>query len=218
MTTYGIMQTRIADEIVRDDLASQVRNAIQDAIKQWEGRRFFFNEKRYKINTVAGQEYYDLIPSTLLLYDGSALSTGEMLLEADDVLAVVNTSMPYKLTPRTDLWIEENQSGTYRGQPASWGIYGNQLRLYPIPDAIYATYPRGLGRLATLSADSDTNNWMTEGEVLIRNQAKLILYRDLVRDPDGKALAEQALAEAEWALSRKTSAKTMTGQQAAWTL
>ena len=217
MTTYGTMQTRIADELVRDDLASQIRNAIQDAIKQWEGRRFSFNEKRYKINTVAAQEYYDLIPSTLLLYDGTALSTGEMLLEIDDVLCTVN-SQPYKLTPRTDLWIEENQSGTYQGQPDSWSVYGNQLRIYPIPRDVYALYPRGLGRLATLSADADTNNWMTEGEPLVRNQAKVIIYRDIVRDADGKGLAEQALAEAEWTLSRKAAAKNMTGVQAAWSL
>src|SRR5262245_30293295 len=107
MTTYLVMQTRIADEIVRDDLAGQIRNAINDAIRTWEGLRFVFNERKYLITSVASQEYYDLIGPTLKIYDGSAVGTGETILEFDDIRATVNNSF-YSLTPRTQEWFTRN--------------------------------------------------------------------------------------------------------------
>src|SRR5687767_14123735 len=102
------MQTRIADDMVRDDLASQIQNAINDAIELQEGERYKFNEKRYQILTVAGQEYYDLTGDDLLTSAGAATETGEALLELDDITATVN-DQPYRLTARTQQWVNEWQ-------------------------------------------------------------------------------------------------------------
>jgi hypothetical protein len=222
MTTYLVMQTRIADEIVRDDLASQIRNAINDAIRTWEGVRFSFNERRYLINTVADTEYYDLTDTDVLFFeDGSNIGTGATLLEIDDIRITVNNSW-YSLTPRTDAWFSRNSGPAtqYTGQPDSYGVFGNVLRLFPIPDAVYPLSLPGLGRLSPnpLSADGDTNPWMVEGEALIRQQAKYIIYRDIVRDAEGKANAAEGLQEAQWQLERKAAGKLYTGTQRAWTL
>jgi len=221
MTTFLVMQTRVADEIVRDDLASQIRNAINDAVKTWEGLRFTFNERKYLITTVASQEYYDLIGTTLKIYDGSAVGTGEKLLEIDNISATVNNQF-YSLTPRTQQWFTRNAAPAtqYRGQPDSYTIFNDQLRLFPIPDAAYSINLDGLARLSPnpLSADADTNAWMVEGEQLIRQQAKYLIYRDIIRDGEGKALAAEGLQEAQWQLERKAAGKLYTGTQRAWTL
>src|SRR5262245_63299 len=103
MTTYLAMQTRVAEELVRDDLANQIKNAINSAITSWEGTRFSFNERRYLIQTVAQQEYYETIEPTLLFHDGSALSTGEQIIEIDSITCTVN-NMQYPLTERTQEW------------------------------------------------------------------------------------------------------------------
>ena len=58
MATLGDLQTAITNELGRDDLASDITNAIKAAIRRWEGERFHFNEKRYLLTTVADQEYY----------------------------------------------------------------------------------------------------------------------------------------------------------------
>jgi len=220
VTTFATMKTRIVDETLRDDLtATQLNNAINQAISQWESERFVFNEKRYRINTVASTEYYDMSGSTLLVHDGSAVGTGELILELDDITCVVN-SQPYRLIGRTQQWFNENQSSSYTGQPQSYTLYGNQLRLFPIPDAVYALYPSGLARLSPnpLSADGDTNAWLTEAEPLIRQHAKMVLYRDVVRDAEGGALAVEGMKEAEHMLKRKMAAKAFIGTQRAWTL
>jgi hypothetical protein len=220
MTTYLIMQNRIADELVRDDLSTQIQRAINDAIKTWEGIRLKFNERRYLINTVADTEFYEFTAPTLLLKDGSAVDTGETILELDSVTCTVN-NFPYPLNERTEGWFARNATSTYTGQPDSYGIYENQLRIFPVPDAVYPiNLAAGLARLGPnpLTADGDTNGWMTEGEPLTRQQAKLIIYRDTLRDQIGVQNASSGIQEAQWMLERKATAQNMTGVQRPWNL
>jgi hypothetical protein len=211
------MRTNIINETLRDDLTqAQLNKAINDAIKLWEGERFTFNEKRYLLDTVPEQEYY-----------GITTADGEELLEIDSITITVS-NYPYPLIGRTQQWFDLYQSpaATYVGQPDSYGIYGNQLRLYPIPDSAgpnagsYEITVSALARLGPnpLSDSNDTNDWMTEGETLIREQAKLLLYRNLLRDETGVNLCKDAIGEAQWSLKRKMAGKTMVGSIKAWSL
>ena len=219
MSTYAVMQSRIADDIVRDDLGSQIQNAINDAIELQEGERFKFNERRYQILTVAAQEYYDLSGPTLLTSAGAAVEAGEVLLEVDYISCTISNA-PYQLTPRTQQHMSEWQSTSYQGQPADYTIYGQQLRIWPTPSGEYTLELGGLARLGPnpLSNDSDVNGWMTDGASIIRAQAKILLYRDILRDVDGVALAANQLDEAVAACKRKMAAQAYTGVQKAWSL
>lgn len=220
MTTFSAMKNRIVDETLRDELtATQLNNAINDAIRQWEGERFVFNERRYRILTVAAQEYYDLTGPTLLTSAGAAVATGEMVLELDDITATVNNS-PYRLCPRTQQWFNEWTTTTHQGQPSDYTIYGDQLRIFPIPDAAYQLDLNAMARLGPnpLSGDTDTNAWMTEAEPLIRNHAILLISRHVVIDDDAAKRAVEGLKEAEHMLKRKMAAKAFTGRQKAWSL
>jgi len=215
MSTLGILKTTIADEIVRDDLSSQIGRAITTAISLWASRRFVFNEKRYALTTVASQEYYPM--SSLTNTDGSAIATGETLIEIDSFTLTYGNE-PYTLDDRTQQWLDREQSATFTGQPNSYGIFADQIRLSPIPAGAYPCVISGLAELGALSSDADSNAWMTNGEALIRAQAKILLYRDIVRDMEGVALAKDALAEALEPLMRRRSAKVQTGRIAPWVL
>jgi hypothetical protein len=46
----------------------------------------------------------------------------------------------------------------------------------------------------------------------------MLLYRDVLRDNDGAALASEGLKEAEHMLKRKMAAKVYIGRQKAWSL
>jgi hypothetical protein len=224
VSTFAVMQARIADDIVRDDLASQIENAINDAIELQEGERYKFNEKRYRILTVADQEYYDLTGPTLLTSAGAAVGTGEALLEVDDIFTSINNN-PLRLRPRTQQHVNEWQSANFTGQPCEYAIYGQQLRIGPIPDAEYTLELMGLARLSPnpLTADADTNAWMTDGAGIIRGQAKVLIYRDVVRDMEGVALARAQIVEAGGnpdpaSAKRKMAAQAYTGTMKAWSL
>lgn len=215
--TYLVMQTKIADDLTRDDLNPQIKTAINEAIKTWEGIRFAFNEGLRRIDTVASQEYYDLIGPTLLNTDGSAVATGEMVLELDSITVTLN-SAPYTLSPRTQQWMDHYQTTNNTGQPDSFTLYGNRLRLYPIPNAVFQLTLSCLVRLGPnpLTADADTNAWMTEGESLIRHQAEHSLFRFPLRDTEGMGLCKDGIAQAQFELERKMAAKAFTGVQRAW--
>lgn len=223
MTDLTTMRTKIASEITRDltlnNMSSRVTTAINDAIKLWEGERFMFNERRYKINAVATVEYYALVDPTLQTFAGGAVPLGETILEIDSITATQGTT-PYPLTPRTQQWFDRYQAsvGSTGGPPSDYGIYGNQLRLFPVPDAVYAINISALARIGPnpVTNDTDTNDWFTEGEMLIREQAKVLLGRFPLKDPDLVSLAQTGADNAYISLKRKMSAKAGTGQIAAW--
>lgn len=203
--TYGDMQTRIASEVIRTSLTSDIQNAIQSAIQDYEGERLHFNEQTYLIPTTSGTQDYAL-PASLTTEAGGALGTGETLLEIDSLVCYLN-NWPLPLRPVSSGWINAYQSTNFVGQPAYYAFFNNKVRLAPIPNGAYSLKITGLSRLPALSAAGDANAWMTEGEKLIREHAKLILYRDIIRNSEMAQVASMAEAEAFAALKRKYDAR-----------
>lgn len=213
MSTYGTMKTRIASEILRDSWAdTYVANAIQDAIKVYEGQRFKFNVNRFKLSTVASQDEYT-VPSDIKTAAGSALATGETLIEIDGMTLVYNNSTS-PIEPTTEAWLEKYQSRLVTGQPCYYVFVGTRLRFAPIPDQIYTIYIAGTKTLSTLSSGSDTNSWMVDGERLIRHAAKRMLYSDILRNPGQAAESEKMEAQAYAELKRKATAQASNTLQA----
>lgn len=195
--TYLQMQTQIIDELGdRADLlaplltaaaaSSPIKRAIQSAIAKWERERFYFNEVYNSatplFTTVAGQELYTSS-------DAAGIATAP---DIDELRALISGTRVV-LTRRSWGELESASSNpSARGQPSEWAYFGQQLRLYPIPDTAYAIAASRVQRLAALSADSDTNVWTTDGYDLIRCEAIVHLARGILKDP---ALAAQAEAQ-----------------------
>jgi hypothetical protein len=65
------------------------------------------------------------------------------------------------------------QSGTQMGQPYSYCYFNEQIRLYPVPSAVYPMIIGAHELIAAPAANATQNNrWMTDGERLIRSRAK----------------------------------------------
>lgn len=203
--TYADMQSRIAREIIRSSLTTEIKEAIQSAIQDYEGERFHFNERTYLCPTTSGKQSY-AVPADLTQEDGTALGTGETLLEIDSMICYLN-NWPLPLRPVSSGWINAYQSTNFIGQPAYYAFFNNTIRLSPIPNGAYSLKMTGLARLTTLSGDTDTNGWMVDGEKLIREHAKLLLYRDILRNQEMAQAAGTAEAEAFAALKRKYDAR-----------
>jgi len=163
MTTYVIMRTRIADELANDgDITSaQINYAIQDTIKVYERKPWWFNQKTGTFSTVDGQEYYS----------SSDLSDIPDIVQ---IVAATVTSGTLKTPMKAVdyLSIDDEQDGSVEGLPRVFAPFKEQLRLYPIPDAVYTVTLSYVYRLTALSADADTNAWTTDAEELIRQGAK----------------------------------------------
>lgn len=182
MTTYGDLQSRIADELARSDLTAQIALEIQSAITHYSRKRFWFNEVNdASFSTVIGQEYYSAS-------DLAAIGT---LLEIDSLKLFYSSTVRIPLMPRTWEWFENTSVTTVStGYPTDYVYYDSKIRLYPIPNVVKTLYLSYVQALPTLSLSADTNAWMTEGEELIRYRARQAIKANYLND----ALALQLMA------------------------
>lgn len=200
MATLAIMKARIADELARDDLTSQIAYAITDAITAYEDERFHFNESRATtFPTVAGQEFYS---ST----DAAAIGNIQKI----DYVKVYVGNQPYDLRyERPDAMESLSVNGTQTGTPWAYTWYGSQFRVYPIPDQVYTVRIGASVKVAAPASDSEaSNSWMTHAERLIRARAKLELALHVLKDEGLAATMVQAVEEALAQLHGRTAMLT----------
>lgn len=200
MSTYGELQQQIAFEMGnRLDLltapadfpllVSPVKRAITTAIARYERLQFWFNQLRSSagFTTVPGQEFYDSS-------DWASLATDPIILS----LTVVNAGTRYMLNSRQWKYLEDlSLNPGWRGLPLDWAYFGQQLRLYPIPDQAYPVNVMAVQRLPALVDDSDTNAWTTDAEALIRCEAKADLWANVTLAQPDPVLAGTCSVEAQ---------------------
>ena len=195
MSNLGTMKTRIANELARSDLTTEIGQAIQSAIEHHERRRFYFNETIASVTASIGQEWY---ASADAAWIASAVDI--------DSLRVTINSRPYPVNKRTMAELEIVSGGsTISGDPTDWCYYQQQIRLYPVPSAARVLTGAYIQRFATMTADGDSNAWMNDAEALIRTRAKIMLWEEVIRGDAGKKEGEFLRAREADYLSRLLS-------------
>jgi hypothetical protein len=203
MSTLAIMKARVADELARDDLTSQIAYAITDAIAAYTDERFLFNESRSNtFSTVANQEFY---AST----DSAFIGT----LNKIDYIAIYVGDQPYQVLPMRPVEMEHfSTNGTSTGQPSWYAYYDKKIRFYPVPDAVYTMRVAAAVDVAAPATDAEASNpWMTTAERLIRSRAKLELALHVLKDLELAATMQQAVEEAFEQLKSRTNQITQIG-------
>lgn len=189
MSTYANLRARIQRELDRDDISADVSAAIATSIRELEPTPTYFNRFRESTETVDGQEYYDL-PSTYL----------EVL-----ALTIIVNDQRYTLTHMNWSEIENIQSNaTYKGRPIAFAIDLQQVRLYPVPDAVYRLEMVGTKSLGVPSGDSDTSAWIDpqHGERCVRLMATIQLLEERIGGAESMATAARMRTSLEEALRR----------------
>jgi hypothetical protein len=204
MSTLGTMRARIADELARIDLTSQISYAISDSIKAYESERWFFNETRdITFSTTATQEFYSESDEALL---GTIVKL--------DYLALYIDNQPYQLLAMRPEEIEHaSTNSTTYGSPSWYCLYNKKIRLYPIPDATYTVRVAAVVQSAEPADDAEAANpWMTSAERLIRSRAKLELALHVLKDSELATVMSQAVTEAYEQLKDRTNYLTQVGE------
>ena len=166
MATYLETQTRIANEVDRTGLTAEIRLAILSAIEYYGRRRWPWNEYSDTLSTTASQEYVAL-PSDFVELDK---------------LEVTVSSTKRPMRQREYGEIVAMRPGSSSGQPTDFALYRNRLELFRTPDTTYTLTIHYVRTLTVLSADADTNTWLTDAEELIRLHAKADLYANVIRN------------------------------------
>jgi len=171
------MKTRIAAEIVRSDLTSQIAAAIADAISIYQSDRFYFNEPTLLTeptwNTVLGRATYDSV-------DNANIKSGLKI----DYLSYVQGGTTFTITLRSPLEVQQrNQTGLISGPPDIYCYAGQAITISPVPDAVYPISMFGHLVTAAPASDLEANNpWMNDAEQLIRCRAKFELATHVTRN------------------------------------
>lgn len=207
MTTFADICADIADDV--DDTSTeyedQIEKAVQGAQRYCERHGFYFNQTRdVTFSTVAAQQVYDdsdnaNIPTLVRVSHVYCTDSGGQTVELN------------RITQQEMELLSDNSAST--GEPFAWAYYNQEIRLYPIPDAVY-TIRLQLGnyRLTVLSTGTDTNAWLDEAYDLIKARAKYILYKNTLKDA---ALAAEALndfTDQLNALAAETSSRMGSGR------
>lgn len=203
--TLGDLKTRVADELARADLASQIALAVEDAITEAATNRFWFNEVRgLTLSTAIGQEVYGSDEIAALTQIDSlwiSVSGGRRNLReasAADLDRLVQGTQP-------------------TGEPYMFARYGGFIRLYPVPQQVYTVTIDGVSRLFTLADDADANAWTDQNcaERYIRAVVKRNILAEIICDFE-RAQAQGQLADGyKNSLLAQTYDRTATGAMAA---
>lgn len=198
------LKALVTDDLSRGDLTTQIATEIQNAISQHQVERFYFNELRtITFNTVAAQEFYTSSDNAYI----------PNLLDIDSIITRASGST-YTLTPRSYAWMEDIFStASITGQPTDYAYYGQQIRLYPTPDAVYPCRISSLVRLPTIN-DADSNAWTTaaDAQTLIRAEAAYRIYMFIIRDEVKAGLSMNMRDQALTRLRGETERRLGTGR------
>lgn len=165
--TYGNLQSRIADDLNRTDLTSQIKENILLAIQHYKSERFWFNEASQTLASVIGQVYVTA-PSDILVIDDFYITVSSRNVEM--VEQDLNSILEFR--PPTN------------GRPRAYCYYQNRFELDRPADIVYSMPLYYQKELAQLSSDSDTNGWTTDAEDVIVFRAEKTLYANVIKDSD----------------------------------
>lgn len=153
--TLAQLKTKIAEDLHRTDLTTQIADAINAAIRYYNRNEWWFIESTTIFNTEAYQPYYDV-------------PTG---FETVDSMMITVSGSKTPIRPWTYEQMDEEDMGNTYGIPSRWAVYNNQFRLYPVPNAVYLiTLSQEVDLLAPAN-DSDSNAWTGAAFDLIRFRA-----------------------------------------------
>lgn len=196
LPTYADLKNRIVKETNRDDLLDDLADIlalhIGDAIDEYAGMRFWFNQVIQPLVTVAGSRTL-VMPVSLRIIDRIAGPYTDL--------------SPVTLNEFPDYG---EYAAETRGLPSTYAYINGELRFNTIPDQAYNLIAYGVLQADMPSIDIDSNIWTVEAQALIAAHTRMTLYRDQFRDQDGAAMAANAVQMQLDRLRRETQRRTNT--------
>lgn len=201
MTTRADMIAEMESDMERSDSAAFI-NKINAAIRQYQPKRFWFNESRsVTFNMVASTDTY------------SFATIGTEFYRIDGVFVAI-ASGDVREMDRVDYSAIEAMadSDTTTGEPSVYAYVARGLRFWRPPDDTYSARLVGHVKLAPPASDDETDNlWMDEAYDLIMCRAKAELYAHRYEDPNQAAIMRAAETDALSRLLGATEDKVADG-------
>lgn len=204
MTVWADLKSRIADELDRSDLSTQIGRELVRAVQHYERQRWWFNEAQATASTSSSQAAY-AVPTDLLLIDSVEIT--------------VSTRQETMNEIGWQRYMEEYRYGTTTGSvPSDWTYYADQLWLGPVPNGVYVlnmSYVKTLGPASF--TDGTDNIWTNDAEEMITARVLKTLGGRVLQLPLPQLSAwNQLERDAYMSLCAHNEQKIMTGKVRPW--
>jgi len=203
--TKTTLLAKIADDLERSDLSTQIETAVVDAIDAYKNERFWFNES-YRASVTLSSSVAFIAMSTL----------PNRYLEIDRLRVNLSTNNDFDMIQRDYHFIMARQDGVSPSLPTEFAVYGDKIQFDSKADQNYTLILDGLIDLSSAASASysasSSASWFSDARNLIRARAKWDIYLNILKD-EAMATA-QAIAEqrAYSDLKSKTNQRNSSGK------
>lgn len=172
MATFGEMQTYVSKRLLDANntaiTSSDVAASINNSIRYWKYRRFWFNSVS---DTV-----------TLTLNDGTIPQTGDFLVPVGGGFFIEYSSQRWPLQKVSADCYHDTYLDNGYGEPRIYARMGQAYECYPLPDRAYTVRRDILKDYSDLSDGSDTNDFTDNADRLINLWSLADLTAELRQD------------------------------------
>lgn len=202
MATLGELQTQISARLldVNNTAVSlaQITEAVNNAIRTWKYRRFWFNTTTSNISLVAGSAI--LTPPADFLIE---LPKSGFTIDYGDTKWTLSKVKPLIYSE------QDNQSN---GLPRVYTWVGGVYSVYYLPDQTYTVICRYLKDYDDLVDTSDSNDYTVNASDLIKYDALSKLHGELRQDEKMEQYYTARTEDEHKMLKRFTNKNTASGQ------
>lgn len=190
---------RLQDPSFRSISSASIDDVVNQSLKYYKFRRFWFNESVAEITLTQGVSIVPNIPTDLLqeLPDGAF------------TIFYSNVYYPLQKSP-TNIFDSENVSAT--GLPFIYTFRNNQYEVYFLPNIAYDLFLRYLKDYNDLDGDNSTNDFLKYADMMIYYNALSRIFGEYKQDPTMEAYYTARATDEETNVSRRTTALSGTGQ------
>lgn len=177
MPTLSQMSSTISKKLVDDSnvavTSAQIKTAINEAITYWKRRALWFNEFEETITLTAENPAFSLSTNTPLYI----FPKGGVAIDYSD--------QRYPLTKVSTSYYDRINA-EFTGLPFLWTYRNDGFEVYYYPDQAYSVIVRGIKDYTAFATngddDAETNDWLTEAELVIQYWALSRLHGEFRQD------------------------------------
>ena len=214
MTTFLDVRTRVADQLARSDLNTQIDREIQLAMARYNRRVSWLHEVReVSLTSVAAQAWYSSVDVST--GTGPQDTTGRTAVDVADIQKI-----DYMRDPNYDDLRQVHYSdfeGFFdttgaAGRPTYFTLYAGQIGIWPVPDGVTIYTLSAVVKPIIPSLAADESIWFDQAQELIENAAAAAICRKFIQDGE-RAQAFQVYETEAWNdLVREGNQKMATGK------
>jgi hypothetical protein len=199
MTTFLDVRDRVADQLARSDLSTQIDREIQLAIIRYNKRVSWLHEVRsFTLTSGVGQAWYSSVD--LSTGTGPQDVTGRTAVDVSDIQTIHYVRdadfddlrhMAYMDFEKLFDTVSGGSSATY------YTLYAGQIGLWPEPSAVETFQISALVKPVVPASAADESVWFDQAQELIENAAASAICRKFIQDGE-RAAAFKAFEDLAW--------------------